>query len=133
MCSGLGGSDIPDGLSDEHIAFLSELGIPQPVYLKHRSMKAFATCFIEESSLELHSFLSNELAKSLETHLPNLDVRDGQGPDRADGTWIPLGAEYSRSKDRRKRQADRERIGRRLNELGRDRGIQLPLAKSSDR
>lgn len=92
-------ASIPDPLSDKHVASLSES--LNPVYLKHRTMKAFAMCFVKEPSLELHPFLSNEIAESLETRLLNLDLRDGLGPDRAGN--IPLhtpGSDGSRSKDR---------------------------------
>ncbi|PPR04655.1 hypothetical protein CVT24_011873 [Panaeolus cyanescens] len=68
-------------LSDEHIAFLSEF--LNPVYLTLRTMKALATRFVQESSLELHSFLNNELAAALEPRLRERDQRDGLGPNRA--------------------------------------------------
>lgn len=45
-------------------------------------MNALASRFIEESSLELHSFLSNDLAEALEPRLRDLDAKDGLGPDR---------------------------------------------------
>ncbi|KAF8214024.1 Oxoglutarate and iron-dependent oxygenase degradation C-term-domain-containing protein [Mycena galopus ATCC 62051] len=68
-------------LSDEHTAFLSEF--LNPVYLQPRTMKALAARFVEESSLELHSFLSNDLASALEPRLRELDLKDGLGEDRA--------------------------------------------------
>ncbi|KAF8897874.1 Oxoglutarate and iron-dependent oxygenase degradation C-term-domain-containing protein [Infundibulicybe gibba] len=71
--------DVP--LSEEHIAFLSEF--LNPVYLQQRTMKALALRFIEESSLELHSFLTNALAESLEPRLRELDTKDGLGAERA--------------------------------------------------
>ncbi|KAF9057787.1 Oxoglutarate and iron-dependent oxygenase degradation C-term-domain-containing protein [Panaeolus papilionaceus] len=78
----------PDGitddkipLSDEHVAFLSEF--LNPVYLTLRTMKALATRFVQESSLELHSFLNNELAAALEPRLRERDQRDGLGANRA--------------------------------------------------
>ncbi|TFK28940.1 nuclear protein [Coprinopsis marcescibilis] len=74
-------SVVPEKLSDDHVAFLSEF--LNPVYLQSRTMKALANRFVEESSLELHSFLSNEISENLETRLRNLDLRDGLGEDRA--------------------------------------------------
>lgn len=38
--------------------------------------------FAEESSLELHTFLNPKLAKALQKSLPELDARDGLGPER---------------------------------------------------
>ncbi|KAF7302065.1 Nuclear protein [Mycena indigotica] len=70
-----------DTLSEKHTTFLSEF--LNPVYLQPRTMKALASRFVEESSLELHSFLSNELASALEPRLRELDAADGLGPDRA--------------------------------------------------
>jgi hypothetical protein len=70
-----------DTLSEEHTAFLSEF--LNPVYLQPRTMKALAARFVEESSLELHSFLSNDLASALEPRLRELDARDGLGEGRA--------------------------------------------------
>ncbi|KAJ7682321.1 nuclear protein, partial [Mycena polygramma] len=70
-----------DTLSDDQIAFLSEF--INPVYLQPRTMKALAARFIEESSLELHHFLSNDLASALEPRLRQLDSADGLGEDRA--------------------------------------------------
>ncbi|KAK7470221.1 putative component of NuA3 histone acetyltransferase complex [Stygiomarasmius scandens] len=72
---------LPDGeLSAEQISFLSEY--INPVYLQPRTMSALAGRFLEESSLELHSFLSNDLAQALEPRLRELDSKDGLGPDR---------------------------------------------------
>lgn len=45
-------------------------------------MSALASRFVEESSLELHSFLSNDLAEALEPRLRELDAKDGLGPQR---------------------------------------------------
>ncbi|KAJ7771131.1 nuclear protein [Mycena maculata] len=70
-----------DSLTEEHMAFLSEF--LNPVYLQPRTMKALALRFVEESSLELHSFLCNDLASALEPRLRELDTRDGLGEDRA--------------------------------------------------
>ncbi|KAG7447602.1 uncharacterized protein BT62DRAFT_966606 [Guyanagaster necrorhizus] len=81
-------SPLPDGLpqltdqplSEEHISFLREY--LNPVYLQSRTMKALASRFVEESSLELHSFLKNDLAEALEPRLRDLDATDGLGPER---------------------------------------------------
>ncbi|KAJ7167624.1 nuclear protein [Mycena filopes] len=70
-----------DTLSEEHTAFLSEF--LNPVYLQPRTMKSLSAQFVEESSLELHSFLSNDLASALEPRLRELDAKDGLGEDRA--------------------------------------------------
>ncbi|KAF9266209.1 hypothetical protein L218DRAFT_978712 [Marasmius fiardii PR-910] len=67
-------------LSSEHIAFLSEF--LNPVYLQSRTLQALAARFVDESSLELHSFLSNDLAKALEPRLRDVDAVDGLGPAR---------------------------------------------------
>ncbi|KAJ7126461.1 nuclear protein, partial [Mycena crocata] len=72
---------LEDTLSEEHTAFLSEF--VNPVYLQPRTMNALASRFVEESSLELHSFLSNDLASALEPRLRELDSKDGLGEDRA--------------------------------------------------
>jgi prolyl 3-hydroxylase /prolyl 3,4-dihydroxylase len=45
-------------------------------------MKALAQRFIEESSLELHDFLSAPIADKLRVGLSEHDVRDGLGPNR---------------------------------------------------
>ena len=50
-------------------------------------MKALASRFVEESSLELHSFLCAPLADKLRTGLVEKDDQDGLGPGRA--TRIP--------------------------------------------
>ncbi|KAI5893652.1 uncharacterized protein SCHCODRAFT_02622397 [Schizophyllum commune H4-8] len=72
---------MPDAqLKDEHVAFLSEF--LNPVYLQPRTMNALAARFVEESSLELHSFLTEALASSLEPRLRELDSRDGLGAER---------------------------------------------------
>ncbi|GLB34100.1 putative oxoglutarate and iron-dependent oxygenase degradation C-term [Lyophyllum shimeji] len=68
-------------LAEEHIGFLSEF--LNPVYLQPRTMETLSTRFAQESSLELHSFLSNSLAESLLPRLRELDTRDGLGEDRA--------------------------------------------------
>ena len=46
-------------------------------------MQTLASRFIQESSLELHSFLNNPLAAALEYQLRDLDNRDGLGQNRA--------------------------------------------------
>ena len=51
-------------------------------------MQTLASRFIQESSLELHSFLNNPLAAALEYRLRDLDTRDGLGQNRA-GTIPP--------------------------------------------
>ncbi|KAK7033572.1 putative component of NuA3 histone acetyltransferase complex [Paramarasmius palmivorus] len=72
---------LPDmEFSEEHRTFLSEW--LNPVYLQPNTMKALAGRFVDESSLELHSFLSNDLAQALDSRLRDLDIRDGLGPDR---------------------------------------------------
>ncbi|KAG6850916.1 hypothetical protein H0H93_006742 [Arthromyces matolae] len=72
----------PDSpLSDEHIGFLSEF--LNPVYLQSRTMETLSARFASESSLELHSFLSNPLAEALQPRLRELDARDGLGSDRS--------------------------------------------------
>lgn len=45
-------------------------------------MQSLASRFVEESSLELHSFLTNSIAEALEPRLRDLDAYDGLGPDR---------------------------------------------------
>ena len=46
-------------------------------------MQTLASRFVQESCLELHSFLNNQLAEALEKRLRNLDTRDGLGQNRA--------------------------------------------------
>ena len=46
-------------------------------------MQTLASRFVEESSLELHSFLHNTLAATIEDRLRNLDTQDGLGQNRA--------------------------------------------------
>ena len=82
-------------LSEDHRSFLSEF--LNPVYLQPRTLKTLASRFVEESSLELHSFLSAPLADKLEKELADSDARDGFGPNRearipphdagTDGAW----------------------------------------------
>ncbi|KDQ64141.1 hypothetical protein JAAARDRAFT_27758 [Jaapia argillacea MUCL 33604] len=73
---------LPDTpLSEQHRSFLSEF--LNPVYLQHRTMKALAIRFVEESSLELHSFLCAPIASKLESGLREIDKKDGlSGEDR---------------------------------------------------
>ncbi|KAF9475086.1 hypothetical protein BDN70DRAFT_884146 [Pholiota conissans] len=68
-------------LSEDHIAFLSEF--LNPVYLHPRTMSTLAARFVSESSLNLHSFLTSELADTLESRLQEHDTNDGLGEDRA--------------------------------------------------
>ncbi|KAJ8087067.1 putative component of NuA3 histone acetyltransferase complex [Marasmius tenuissimus] len=72
--------DLSASLSPEHIEYLSEY--LNPVYLQPRTLQALSTRFVDESSLELHSFLSNDLAKALEPRLRQVDSSDGLGPSR---------------------------------------------------
>ncbi|KAJ4479109.1 nuclear protein [Lentinula aciculospora] len=67
-------------LSEEDITFLSEF--INPVYLQTRTIQSLASRFVEESSLELHSFLSSSIAEALEPRLRELDAQDGLGPER---------------------------------------------------
>lgn len=62
------------------MSFLSEF--LNPVYLQPRTMSALGKRFVEESSLELHSFLCEPLASKLSRGLAAHDVRDGLGPNR---------------------------------------------------
>ncbi|KAJ3971029.1 nuclear protein [Lentinula raphanica] len=72
---------LPDAqLSEEDLTFLSEF--INPVYLQPRTMQSLASRFVEESSLELHSFLANHIAEALEPRLRELDAQDGLGPER---------------------------------------------------
>ena len=67
-------------LTEDHISFLSEF--LNPVYLQPRTMKALAARFVEESSLELHSFLCGPLADKLENGLREVDTSDGLNKSR---------------------------------------------------
>jgi len=67
-------------LTEDHISFLSEF--LNPVYLQPQTMKALAARFVEESSLELHSFLRASLADKLENGLREVDRTDGLGEGR---------------------------------------------------
>ncbi|TFL05840.1 Oxoglutarate and iron-dependent oxygenase degradation C-term-domain-containing protein [Pterulicium gracile] len=77
----LGAPPLPSiELPKEHISFLSEF--MNLVYLQPRTMKALGARFVEESSLQLHSFLCTPLAESLEPGLRTVDEKDGLGPAR---------------------------------------------------
>lgn len=72
---------LPDsGLTPTDISFLSEF--LNPVYLQPRTLKALATRFVQESSLELHDFLSSPIASALQPGLRSLDAAHGLGPNR---------------------------------------------------
>ncbi|KZT12591.1 nuclear protein [Laetiporus sulphureus 93-53] len=72
---------LPDEpLSETDKSFLEEY--LNPVYLQARTMKALASRFVEESSLELHELLCTPLASKLETGLRNEDAADGLGLER---------------------------------------------------
>ena len=78
---GVGDPPLPtDPLSEVHIEFLSEF--LNPVYLQARTMATLASRFVEESSLELHSFLLAPLAEKLLAGLTAKDDVDGLGPNR---------------------------------------------------
>jgi hypothetical protein len=51
-------------------------------------MRSLASRFIQESNLELHSFLRESMASRLRSSLLDLDMQDGLGPSR--GGLIPL-------------------------------------------
>jgi hypothetical protein len=73
---------MPDApLSEEHIAFLSEF--INPVYLRPRTMNSLAARFVEESSVEMHSFLSDDIASKLEAGLRKIDAKNKLGVDRS--------------------------------------------------
>jgi hypothetical protein len=46
-------------------------------------MKALASLFVEQSSVELHTFLAQSLAEKLSVGLRELDIKDGLGPNRS--------------------------------------------------
>ncbi|TEB37139.1 nuclear protein [Coprinellus micaceus] len=71
---------LPTALTDTQSSFLREF--LNPVYLQPRTMKALAERFVEESSLELHAFLSSDIAEPLENRLRSLDSKDGLGSER---------------------------------------------------
>jgi len=67
-------------LTADDVSFLSEF--VNPTYLQRRTMKALASRFLAESSLELCDFLSPPIAEKLDAGLRELDKRDGLGTDR---------------------------------------------------
>jgi prolyl 3-hydroxylase /prolyl 3,4-dihydroxylase len=67
-------------LTADDISFLSEF--INPIYLQKRTMKALASRFLAESSLELYDFLSRPIAEKLDAGLRELDERDGLGKNR---------------------------------------------------
>lgn len=72
---------LPDTpLAEHHVSFLSEF--LNPAYLQHRTIKALASRFMGELSLELHDFLSAPIAEKLDAGLREIDARDGLGKDR---------------------------------------------------
>ncbi|KAH7923673.1 hypothetical protein BV22DRAFT_1036091 [Leucogyrophana mollusca] len=78
----------PDSpLSPEHSAFL--LQFLNPVYLQPRTMKTLAVRFVEESSLELHGFLSSSIAGKLEPAFRQLDSVDGLDGQSRRGCIVP--------------------------------------------
>jgi prolyl 3-hydroxylase /prolyl 3,4-dihydroxylase len=74
-------------LSEEHITFLSEF--MNPVYLQDRTIRALASRFVEESSLELHSFLAEPLAARLASGLRDADVESGLDQGQRQGQIPP--------------------------------------------
>ncbi|KAI0268215.1 nuclear protein [Gloeopeniophorella convolvens] len=72
-------------LTEDHVSFLSEF--LNPAYLQPRTIKALASRFAAESSLELYDFLSEPIAEKLDTGLRERDARDGLGKNRT--TPIP--------------------------------------------
>ncbi|KAI0307124.1 Oxoglutarate and iron-dependent oxygenase degradation C-term-domain-containing protein [Multifurca ochricompacta] len=74
-------TSLPDSpLAEDHISFLSEF--LNPAYLQKRTIKALASRFVAESSLELYDFLSEPIAERLDTGLREFDLRDGLGKNR---------------------------------------------------
>jgi prolyl 3-hydroxylase /prolyl 3,4-dihydroxylase len=67
-------------LTADEISFLSEF--LNPSYLQQRTIKALASRFLSESSLELYDFLSPPIAEKLDAGLRELDERDGLGKNR---------------------------------------------------
>ena len=73
---------IPDSpLTADQISFLSEF--INPAYLQQRTIKALASRFLAESSLELHDFLLQPIAEKLDLGLRKFDERDGLGKKRS--------------------------------------------------
>ena len=72
---------LPDTpLAEDHVEFLSEF--LNPAYLQPRTIKALASRFMDELSLELHDFLSAPIADKLDAGLRDIDARDGLGKHR---------------------------------------------------
>lgn len=72
---------LPDApLEEDHVSFLSEF--LNPAYLQPRTIKALASRFMDELSLELHDFLSGPIADKLDAGLRDIDSRDGLGKHR---------------------------------------------------
>jgi prolyl 3-hydroxylase /prolyl 3,4-dihydroxylase len=67
-------------LTPDQTSFLSEF--LNPTYLQPRAIKALASRFLSESSLELYDFLSRPIAEKLDAGLRELDERDGLGTNR---------------------------------------------------
>lgn len=63
-------------LSDDNKTFLSQF--LNPTYLTPRALETLAAKFAEESSLDLHMFLSNDIAAELDTGLRNIDNKANQ-------------------------------------------------------
>ncbi|KAG8744241.1 hypothetical protein FRC12_014852 [Ceratobasidium sp. 428] len=73
-------------LNEEHKSFLSQFF--NPTYLTPRAIETLAAKFLEESSLDLHRFLSDKLAAELETGIKALDDKANKA-HRSGGTIIP--------------------------------------------
>ena len=65
--------DVP--LSPAHTSFLANY--LNPAYLQLRTMKAIMAKFVNESNLQLRSFLASDLAAALEEGLRDADAADG--------------------------------------------------------
>lgn len=70
----------PTNLSKEQVSFLSEW--LNPTYLNAKTLKSLGSTFVDESSLELHTFLCDPLAERLKAALHARDLADGLGPSR---------------------------------------------------
>ena len=86
-----------DGLKEDEINFLS--AFLNPVYLQPKVLRTLGKRFMDESSLELHNFLAEPLAKKLEAGLKAKDVVDKLDFDSRDGRVPPhrAGAESADS------------------------------------
>ncbi|KAG8980141.1 hypothetical protein FRB93_009637 [Tulasnella sp. JGI-2019a] len=73
-------------LSPEDITFLSKY--LNPIYLSPTTLKALASRFAEESSIELHTFLYESLSSKLEACVRDDDEQDGLDRQRR-GTGVP--------------------------------------------